>query len=188
VEAAEAEAGKAYGTPYYISPEQIRGLKTVDFRCDIYGLGATFYHLVTGRVPFDAPNPSAVMHKHLKEKLVPPDHINPTLSAGIGEVIEVCMAKNPDERYQTTSDLLYDLEAVARGEAPVQARKQFDLSSLAALEQEAPDSSAHHSAHGATVDMDVDGKAITSQPIFWIAMLGWAVALIVGVMWLVKGK
>lgn len=186
VEAAEAEQGKAYGTPYYISPEQIRGLKTVDFRCDIYGLGATFYHLVTGRVPFDAPNPSAVMHKHLKEKLVPPDHINPTLSAGIGEVIEVCMAKNPDERYQTTSDLLYDLEAVARGEPPAQARKQFDLSSLASLDHAAPEVSPHDSTHGDTVDLDGDAKPLSSQPIFWAAIAGWIAAAVMGVMYLIK--
>jgi serine/threonine-protein kinase len=186
VEAAEAEQGKAYGTPYYISPEQIRGLKTVDFRCDIYGLGATFYHLVTGRVPFDAPNPSAVMHKHLKEKLVPPDHVNPTLSAGIGEIIEVCMAKNPDERYQTTSDLLYDLEAVARGEAPVQARKQFDLSSLASLEQPATDTAKAVSAQSDTVDMDTEAKPLTAQPIFWVAVLGWLVALVMAALYMIK--
>jgi len=65
VEAAQAEAGKAYGTPYYIAPEQIRGELDVDARADLYSLGATFYHMVTGRVPFDAPTPSAVMHKHL---------------------------------------------------------------------------------------------------------------------------
>ena len=93
VEAAEAEAGKAYGTPYYISPEQIRGELDVDQRADLYSLGATFYHMVTGRVPFDAATPSAVMHKHLKEDLIPPDHINPELSAGVGEIIEVAMAK-----------------------------------------------------------------------------------------------
>jgi len=186
VEAAEAEAGKAYGTPYYISPEQIRGLKTTDFRCDIYGLGATFYHLVTGRVPFDAPNPSAVMHKHLKEKLVPPDHINPKLSAGIGEVIEVCMAKNPDERYQTTSDLLYDLEAVARGEPPVQARKQFDLSSLAALDHVAPADAKQDSAHGDTVDMDAgDTRPLAAQPLFWAAIAGWVAAAALGLLHLI---
>ncbi|MEX0741679.1 MAG: serine/threonine-protein kinase, partial [Phycisphaeraceae bacterium] len=47
-EAAEREAGRAFGTPYYISPEQIRGQVDIDSRCDIYGLGATFYHMVTG--------------------------------------------------------------------------------------------------------------------------------------------
>ena len=68
-EAAEAEQGKAFGTPHYISPEQIRGERNIDFRADIYGLGATFYHMVTGQVPFDAPNPSAVMQKHLKKRI-----------------------------------------------------------------------------------------------------------------------
>src|SRR3954452_1008176 len=61
-EAAETEAGKAYGTPYYISPEQIRGDVDIDFRADIYSLGATMYHLVTGKPPFDGETPSAVMH------------------------------------------------------------------------------------------------------------------------------
>jgi len=82
--AGESEAGKAYGTPYYISPEQIRGEVDIDFRADIYSLGATLYHIVTGRVPFEADTPSAVMHKPLKNPLTPPDHINTALSVGIG--------------------------------------------------------------------------------------------------------
>src|SRR3954463_16110578 len=110
-EAAESEAGKAYGTPYYISPEQIRGEVDIDFRADIYSLGATLYHMVTGRAPFEADTPSAVMHKHLKEPLVPPDHLNTTLSAGISEIVEVAMAKRREERYASTKDLLEDLRA-----------------------------------------------------------------------------
>ena len=180
-EAAEAEQGKAYGTPYYISPEQIRGSLDVDFRCDIYGFGATFYHLVTGRVPFDAPNPSAVMHRHLKDKLTPPDHVNPKLSTGIGEVIEVCMAKNANERYQTTSDLLYDLECVARGEPPVQARKKFDIGKLADLDKPA------NNHNQDTVDVDApETVAITSQPLFWAAIAGWAAALLMTALYLMK--
>jgi serine/threonine-protein kinase len=125
VEAAQAEAGKAYGTPYYISPEQIRGELDVDARADLYSLGATFYHMVTGRVPFDASTPSAVMHKHLKEELVPPDHLNPDLTAGVGEIIEVAMSKRRRNRYQSA-----DLERVAAGEPPLVARQHYDLSSL----------------------------------------------------------
>jgi serine/threonine protein kinase len=98
-QAAQAEAGKAFGTPYYISPEQIRGEIDIDFRADIYSLGATLYHLVTGRVPFDAPTPAGVMHRHLKDPLVPPDHINTELSAGMGEIVEVMMAKERRRRY-----------------------------------------------------------------------------------------
>jgi serine/threonine protein kinase len=132
-ETATAEAGRAYGTPYYISPEQIRGEINIDFRADIYSLGATFYHMVTGKVPFDGPTPSAVMHRHLKEPLVPPDHVNTTLSAGIGEVIEVMMAKKRDDRYATTKELIADLEAISRDEPPLQARKKYDQSLLQSI-------------------------------------------------------
>jgi len=133
-EAAEAEAGRAYGTPYYISPEQIRGKTDIDQRADIYGLGATFYHMVTGKVPFEGKNPSAVMHKHLKAKLVPPDHINTKLSPGTAQVIEMMMAKSRRERYQNVKDLITDLDRIARDEPPHFAHAQHhgDLSSIAA--------------------------------------------------------
>ena len=173
-EAARQEKGKAFGTPYYISPEQIRGEEDVDFRADIYGLGATLYHAVTGQVPFPAPNPTAVMHKHLEEELVPPDHINPSLSAGIGEIIEVCMAKNRDERYNTTADLLQDLEAVAAGEPPLQARKKFDLSSLAEMEQNA-------TGNDAVVDTAATRGGLAEyleSPLFWAAAAGWFTVLV----------
>jgi len=130
---ATAEAGRAYGTPYYISPEQIRGEIHIDGRADLYALGATFYHMVTGKVPFDGTTPSAVMHKHLKDPLVPPDHINHSLSSGVGEIIEVMMAKKPEDRYPSTTELIADLEAVAQGEAPFQARKKYDHSLLETL-------------------------------------------------------
>ena len=125
-EAATAEKGRAFGTPYYISPEQIRGAVDVDFRLDIYSLGATFYHMVTGRVPFEGNTPAEIMHKHLREPLIPPDHLNPALSTGLAEVVERSMAKDRDRRYQSTTDLLLDLEAVRRGEAPPQAHMDYD--------------------------------------------------------------
>lgn len=130
---AAAEAGRAYGTPYYISPEQIRGEIKIDARADIYGLGATFYHMVAGRVPFDGTSPSAVMHKHLKDPLIPPDHLNKTLSSGVGEIIEVMMAKNQDDRYPNCAELITDLEAVAKGEPPLQARHKYDHTLLETL-------------------------------------------------------
>lgn len=143
--AAEQEAGKAYGTPYYISPEQIRGDVDIDFRADIYSLGATLYHLITGKAPFDGDSPTAVMHKHLKEPLVPPDHLNVALSSGISEIIEVAMAKNRDERYSSTEDMLEDLRLVRAGQPPKHARKNVDLDSLTRLQ-------AH--PHSPTVDLD----------------------------------
>ena len=141
VEAAEAEAGRAFGTPYYISPEQIRGEKDIGPPADIYSLGVTLYHMVTGSVPFEGKNPSSVMHKHLKNELVPPDHVNPKLSAGISEIIEMMMAKRVSNRYQNCGDLLIDLRALKDGDTPPLAHKDVfhtdDLAQIAAEAQQA---------------------------------------------------
>jgi len=134
IEAAQSEAGKAYGTPYYIAPEQIRGKIDIDGRADIYGLGATLYHMLTGRVPFMAEDSADVMRKHLKEKLIPPDHINTSLSAGVSEVIEIMMAKKKEDRYNDIEELLVDLNALRQGQTPLQAHKRFDVSMLQQLE------------------------------------------------------
>jgi eukaryotic-like serine/threonine-protein kinase len=142
-QAAESEAGKAYGTPYYISPEQIRGDIDIDFRADIYSLGATLYHMVTGKPPFDGESPSAVMHKHLREPLTPPDHLNVELSSGISEIIEVAMNKVREERYQSTEDFVEDMRLVRSGQPPKHARQAVDLDAVAKLH-----------AHGQTVDLD----------------------------------
>ena len=134
IKAAESEAGKAYGTPYYIAPEQIRGEIDIDGRADIYGLGATFYHIVTGRVPFMADDPSDVMRKHLREQLVPPDHINTSLTASVSEVIEIMMAKKKRNRYKDVAELLEDLEAVRNGQTPLRAHSRMDVSMYRQLE------------------------------------------------------
>lgn len=126
-EAAKAEEGRAYGTPYYISPEQIRGDVNIGPGADLYGLGATFYHMVTGRVPFSGKNPSEVMHKHLKNELTPPDHRNPELSAGCAQIIEMMLTKDPADRYLTASDLIKDLDLVIEDEPPYFAHREMDL-------------------------------------------------------------
>lgn len=129
-----AEAGMAIGTPYYISPEQSRGQVDVDIRTDIYSLGVTLYHMVTGRVPYDGETPSEVMRKHVDEKTMatPVDHLNTRLSSGLGEVVETMMAKKRDDRYRNPSDLILDLRYLQQGERPIIAQqKADDLASLA---------------------------------------------------------
>jgi serine/threonine-protein kinase len=174
--AAESEAGKAYGTPYYISPEQIRGEVDIDFRADVYSLGATMYHLVTGRPPFEADTPSAVMHQHLKQPLKPPDHINTSLSVGISEVIEVAMAKKRVDRYGSTRDMLEDLKSLRAGQPPMHARRAVNLDALKQLEET-----------GKTVDLTPasTGPSVWSQPLV-IALLSVAgVSVLVNLIFLV---
>ena len=162
IKAAQTEAGRAYGTPYYIAPEQIRGEVDIDGRADIYALGATLYHMVTGRVPFEAANPSDVMRKHLKEPLIPPDHINTSLSAGVSEVVETMMAKNKNDRYTNIEQLRTDLDAVRNGSPPLVARKKFQIESLEQLDK------------GANIEMVDTPKTFSEEAIlkYRIAILG----------------
>ena len=180
-QAAQAEAGKAFGTPYYISPEQIRGEVDIDFRADIYSLGATLYHLVTGQVPFDGPTPAAVMHKHLKEPLVPPDHLNTALSAGLGEVVEVMMAKDRNQRYSATSDVLVDMQAIAAGQPPLLARKQIDARDLTGLAVDAG-AGAGRQALSETVEM----PASRSLNVWTVVLVvGLALSILLNVLFIV---
>lgn len=110
--AIQAEAGKLYGTPYYISPEQILGRSNVDFRCDIYSLGATLYHMVAGRVPFEGRDAKEIMIKHVRQKVVSPDRYNMDLSFGLTKVILKMMAKRRRHRYATTAEMMDDLRSV----------------------------------------------------------------------------
>jgi eukaryotic-like serine/threonine-protein kinase len=130
-----AEAGMAIGTPYYISPEQVRGQTDIDIRADIYSLGATFYHMVTGSVPYGGDNPGEVMRKHVdpRVQLVPPDHLNTRLSSGLGMVIETMLAKNREHRYSNPDDLILDLKCLTQGESPMLAGQRPE--SLEALVQ-----------------------------------------------------
>jgi hypothetical protein len=93
------------GTPAYIAPEQIRGAKRADARSDIYSLGATWYHMLTGRPPFVAATGFDVLQKHLSEPLVPPRDVRPDVPEAVSEFVESMMAKEPDERVQTAGEV-----------------------------------------------------------------------------------
>jgi serine/threonine-protein kinase len=130
---ARAEQGLTIGTPFYISPEQAAGKSNIDGRADIYSLGATFYHMVTGRPPFPGPGVDAVLQAHLKQPLTPPQRINPELSPTLSRVITMMMAKDPSKRYQKPEGLIIDLECLLSGEAPRLAQPKLEASTLLEL-------------------------------------------------------
>ena len=109
--------GKIVGTPCYMAPEQARG-EIVDFRGDIYALGATLYHFVTGRKPFDDDNPFAIIKNKLNTKLVHPQDIDEELSANLCLVLDRMLAKNRQLRYQSYEELLVDLQVLIIGCKP----------------------------------------------------------------------
>jgi hypothetical protein len=109
--------GLVLGTPAYMSPEQARGV-TVDARSDIYSLGVMMYEVFTGTVPYTADHPLGVVLKHLDGDKDPPRKRNPAIPAPLEAIILKAMALSPDERYQTATDLLADVEGMfSRGKA-----------------------------------------------------------------------
>ncbi|HYF51639.1 MAG TPA: protein kinase, partial [Planctomycetota bacterium] len=120
-DASMTQTGVAVGTPHYIAPEQAKGEKSVDFRSDLYSLGATFYHMLTGRTPFEGPNSAAVMALHISSEAKNPCDIDSNIPLGYGQIIAKLMAKAPADRYESPEELIEDLEAVKRGEVPHKA-------------------------------------------------------------------
>ncbi|MEK7326925.1 MAG: serine/threonine-protein kinase, partial [Chloroflexota bacterium] len=90
--------GAITGTPAYMSPEQAQGDK-IDLRSDIYSLGIVLYEMVTGRVPFEAETPLAVILKQLQAPLPPPSSLVPDISPEIERVLLKALSKNRDDRY-----------------------------------------------------------------------------------------
>jgi serine/threonine protein kinase len=146
---ARAERGITIGTPFYMAPEQIHGHEDIDSRADIYSLGATLYHMVTGQPPYPGTRVEEVLKAHLEEVLTPPDHLNTKLSAGLGEVVEFMMAKDRNQRYRTPEELILDLECLLSNQPPKLARQRIEAAMLQELaEGEAEEED--HPQHGAS--------------------------------------
>ena len=103
------ESDEVVGTPQYISPEQLTGVAT-DTRSDIYSLGATFYHFVTGRFPYTGENTDEIARQHVYGTLVPPKEIEPELPQDLNDIIVKMMAKQPQDRYQNCRELAVALK------------------------------------------------------------------------------
>ncbi len=128
IDKALAQEGMVLGTPDYISPEQAMGAE-VDFRSDIYSLGASLYHMVAGKPPYDGSS-SAVMEKHIKAQIPSPQDVKPDLSDAVVQLIERMMAKKPEDRYGDFPELFHDLELVKMGASPSTERLQVGKSTI----------------------------------------------------------
>jgi len=112
--------GSILGTAHYISPEQAMG-EPVGPRSDLYSLGVVLYEMLTGKLPFDAETPIGIAMKHVNGYLSEPREANPEIPEGINAVTMRLLAKDPDERYASASDLIEDLERILDGLAPATA-------------------------------------------------------------------
>jgi serine/threonine-protein kinase len=136
--------GLVVGTPEYISPEQASGVLQ-DTRSDIYSLGVILFELLTGRVPFRADSPVAVMIQHVMEEPPLPHELNPSVDPRLEAICIKAMQKDPDHRYQHVREMRAELRAVhGRShhprpvlEVPLQTSSPT-LSAVAELELELP--------------------------------------------------
>jgi serine/threonine-protein kinase len=117
------QEGLAVGTPYFMSPEQIRGDKDVDIRADLYSLGATLYYLLTGRHPYEGKSAAETMSMHLKEAVPDPRKANPQIREDLSWAIQKLMAKDRTHRYQTPAEFLEDVKKILAGSAAGLARQ-----------------------------------------------------------------
>jgi O-acetyl-ADP-ribose deacetylase (regulator of RNase III) len=100
------ESSSWLGTPYYMSPEQAENPRSVDVRADIYSFGATFYHALTGRPPFEGASAFSVLFKHKTQPLTAPRAINEAISTATNDLLERCLAKSPDQRFSCFAEIL----------------------------------------------------------------------------------
>jgi serine/threonine-protein kinase len=120
------QSGAIVGTPSYMAPEQAQpgmaqGGRAPGPACDVYGLGAILYHMLTGRPPFQAASPLETILLLLEQDPVPPRVLNPRASPDLEMVALRCLQKGPEQRYPTAAALADDLDAFRAGR-PVAAR------------------------------------------------------------------
>src|SRR5262249_47305619 len=108
------------GTPQYMAPEQIEG-KAADIRTDLFALGCVLYEVLTGQKAFDDKSPSSVMASILATEPRPLKELQPLTPASLERAIKRCLAKDPDDRWQSARDLRAELEWIATGGTPGEA-------------------------------------------------------------------
>lgn len=112
---------RAVGTPYYMAPEQLEG-GMIDWRADQCSLGASLYEAATGHKPFPGKTVSDVLAKRLFETPLPAWRVNRHISRSFSQVLAKMMARSPDDRYQSFTDLKTDFERLASGLKPLQSK------------------------------------------------------------------
>src|SRR6516165_4793564 len=108
----QTNPGTVMGTAGYMSPEQVRG-KTVDHRTDIFAFGTILYEMVTGKQPFRKATSAETMAAILNEEPSSVSQLTPATPPGLERVVHRCLEKNPEQRFQSASDLAFALEALS---------------------------------------------------------------------------
>jgi urea transport system substrate-binding protein len=148
------QTGTVMGTPFFMSPEQCQA-QPLDQRSDIYSLGATYYSLLTGKHPYqETDSVPQLMYLHCHGPILDPRSVNPAVPEACSRIVARAMAKSPAERYQSTAEMLADLQAVL---ATLSGQTRIALPSESGI-------------------VSVSRAAPSGPPVSWARRLVWPVA------------
>jgi len=167
----QTRTGMVMGTPAYMSPEQCNAGK-IDQRTDIYSLGCVLYHLVIGKPPFDLDGVGAIIAAHLREPPPVPSKVSARVAPAIDTLIARCLAKNPDERFSSMTELQQACDAIL-GQLPVTPAHTSDVAIAVAARPDAV----------TTLGNSVGQVSSISRPMrrtLWIALGAAAIAAGIG--------
>jgi serine/threonine-protein kinase len=194
-ETADEAAGKAYGTPNYISPEQVTGDPPPDHRTDLYSLGVTLFEMVAGRPPFTGATPQDIMRQHVLAPRPDASEICPDVPPTLAWFIAKAMAREPEDRYGGAEDFIAALDQVDL-DAPAAAQVLAHEVGPAAAEQRRRGGAHVETAvraaspaaakHGGTLFPPSPALAMAAPPArgrgLWVALAAGAaaIALVIG--------
>ena len=152
--AMQGDSDEIWGTPFYISPEKVRRQK-IDYRADIYSLGGTLYHVLTGVPPFDGPDPTAVVKARFDGPPKKPSELRPEIPPEVDAIIMRMLELEPSMRYPTYQSLLGDFKRYLAKAGPAKAGKSSGpkLKFKGIKPKVAPSATANTAADGEIADL-----------------------------------
>ena len=195
------QAGSALGTPSYMAPEQIKAeMDKIDARTDLYQLGATLYHMVTGKAPYTAANSREVMMMHLTAAVPEPRAANPAVSEAVSRMIVRLMQKEHVKRYQSAEELAKEIDRILNG-APAERLRRGSGKQLAIhgsgkqspVGERKPPTGDHSAnrAHGSADPAGAKLPRVTTRGVnkkMILAAAGAAVCAIAGIVYAFSGR
>lgn len=186
---------KAIGSVHYISPEQAKGERT-DARTDIYSVGVMLYEMLSGRLPFDGDGAVSIAIMQISEKPKPLAEIAPQTPAGLRQITEKAMEKDPDKRYQSAQEMLAAIEEFKRNPSiqfayeyrSAEDNPERNINRVVSNTKPSPKSTSIHTGDARRVGTSNPGRSKSAQkkkkaskgfsllPIFF----GMAVAFVIG--------
>ncbi|MBI5513501.1 MAG: serine/threonine protein kinase, partial [Deltaproteobacteria bacterium] len=155
------QTGAVMGTPYYMSPEQVRGVKDIDARADVWSMGAMLFELISGTLPFTDESTNMVMFKIMSEPTPRLDAACPDVDPSVADIVARAMDRDLDRRYRTMRDLLEAVLDCPAFQPPVALRERH----RASIEHRPPDTSEDEDLHRAsTLPAGAVGAAAPPSP------------------------